>query len=369
MSQIGYMIVAVSIGAYTAGIFHLMTHAFFKALLFMAAGSIIGAMAGNQNIDRMSGFRKAMPFTCFTLIVGALALAGFPLMSGFFSKDEILVFAAERGGMYWIFAIGGYAAAFLTAFYAFRIGFRVVLGDPCPEAKELEEGHLAHGDHTNPATGETEDTEVGFPGAEHHIAERAPGMRIAMGILAFLSIFAGVIQIPGITAGLEHFLEGLVRGLEATSTSCPRMESAYLGLLVGGHPLDRGHRTRLLVYVLPPGRDRPACARGSAGIHDFLQHKWYFDEIIDFLVYRPVIRMGRFCNNVIERRARGRDRHGDGRRRARGWPAGPRRAVGLRPRVRAPRPRRLRRARPVLPGGVPVRGLPQKQHVPVGVSS
>ena len=175
MSQIGYMIVAVSIGAYTAGIFHLMTHAFFKALLFMAAGSIIGAMAGNQNIDRMSGFRKAMPFTCFTLIVGALALAGFPLTSGFFSKDEIMVFAAERGGMYWIFAIGGYAAAFLTAFYAFRIGFRVVLGDPCPEAKELEEGHLAHGDHTNPATGEKEDTEVGFPGAEHHIAERAPG--------------------------------------------------------------------------------------------------------------------------------------------------------------------------------------------------
>ena len=215
MSQIGYMIVAVSIGAYTAGIFHLMTHAFFKALLFMAAGSIIGAMAGNQNIDRMSGFRKAMPFTCFTLIVGALALAGFPLMSGFFSKDEIMVFAAERGGMYWIFAIGGYAAAFLTAFYAFRIGFRVVLGDPCPEAKELEEGHLHHGEHENPATGEKEDTDVGFPGAEHHIAERAPGMKIAMGVLAFLSIVAGVIQIPGITAGDRALPRGLVRGLAA----------------------------------------------------------------------------------------------------------------------------------------------------------
>ncbi|HYH62429.1 MAG TPA: NADH-quinone oxidoreductase subunit L, partial [Solirubrobacterales bacterium] len=201
MSQIGYMVVAVSIGAYTAGIFHLMTHAFFKALLFMAAGSIIAAMAGNQNIDRMSGFRKAMPFTCLTLIIGALALAGFPLMSGFFSKDEIMVFAAERGGMYWIFAIGGYAAAFLTAFYAFRIGFRVTLGAPSREAQKLEYGHLTHAEPENPATGEREDSEVGFPGSEHHIAERAPAMRVAMGTLAVLSVVAGVIQLPGITAG------------------------------------------------------------------------------------------------------------------------------------------------------------------------
>ena len=110
MSQIGYMIVGVSIGAYAAGLFHLMTHAFFKALLFMAAGSVIAAMASDQNIDRMGGFRRALPFTSLLLIVGALALAGFPGISGFFSKDEILVFAAERGGMYWIFAIGGYAA-------------------------------------------------------------------------------------------------------------------------------------------------------------------------------------------------------------------------------------------------------------------
>src|SRR5690606_5140576 len=130
MSQIGYMVVGVSIGAYTAGIFHLMTHAFFKALLFMAAGSVIAAMANNQNIDRMSGFRRALPFTSLLLIIGALALAGFPGTSGFFSKDEILVYAADRGGMYWIFAIGGYAAAFLTAFYSFRIGFRVVAGEP-----------------------------------------------------------------------------------------------------------------------------------------------------------------------------------------------------------------------------------------------
>ena len=208
MSQIGYMIVGVSIGAYSAGLFHLMTHAFFKALLFMAAGSVIAAMANNQNIDRMGGFRKALPFTSVLLLIGALALAGFPGFSGFFSKDEILTFAATRGGMYWIFAVGGYVAAFLTAFYSFRIGFRVVYGEPCEEARELEEGHLAHGDPENPATGEKEDTDVGFPGAEHHIAERAWPMRVAMGVLGFGAIFGGLIQIPGVDDVLTKFFEG-----------------------------------------------------------------------------------------------------------------------------------------------------------------
>ena len=112
-----------------------MTHAFFKALLFMAAGSVIGAMANRQNIDLMGGFRKAMPFTSAMLLIGALALAAFPLTSGWFSKDEILDFAAYRGGFYVIFAIGGYIGALLTAFYAFRIGFRVVFGEPCEEAR------------------------------------------------------------------------------------------------------------------------------------------------------------------------------------------------------------------------------------------
>ena len=88
------------------------------------------------------------------LICGALALAGFPGTSGFFSKDEILSFAATRGGMYWIFAIGGYIGAIMTAFYSFRIVFRVVYGEPVPEAKELEQGHLAHAEPANPATGE-----------------------------------------------------------------------------------------------------------------------------------------------------------------------------------------------------------------------
>src|SRR5688500_6036402 len=188
ISQIGYMAVGVSIGASVGGMFHLMTHAFFKALLFMAAGSVIGAMAGAQDIDRMSGFRRALPFTSALLAIGALALAAFPGTSGFFSKDEILVFAAERGGFYWAFAIGGYLAAFLTAFYAFRITFRVVSGEPCEEARELQRGHLAHAEPQNPLTGEREDTDVGFPGPGHYIAEREAPMRIAMGVLGFAAL-------------------------------------------------------------------------------------------------------------------------------------------------------------------------------------
>ena len=149
-----------------------------------------------------------MPFTCAMILIGAAALAAFPGTSGFFSKDEILAFAEHRGGFYWVFAIGGYIGALLTAFYAFRIGFRVAFGEPVPEARELEEGHIHHAEPANPATGEPEDTDVGFPGAEHHIAEREWPMKIAMSVLAFGALFAGLVQVPGVDAVVEHFLEG-----------------------------------------------------------------------------------------------------------------------------------------------------------------
>ncbi|HTA35640.1 MAG TPA: NADH-quinone oxidoreductase subunit L, partial [Solirubrobacteraceae bacterium] len=166
MSQIGYMIMGVSVGAYAAGLFHLMTHAFFKALLFMAAGSIIGAMAGEQSLEKMGGFRKAMPFTYGAFIVGGLALSGIPPFSGFFSKDDILLVTGELGGWHWILYGLGYVGAFMTAIYTFRMIFRAFYGgEPVPEAKELEAGHLHHAEQpTNPATGEVEDTDVGFPG-------------------------------------------------------------------------------------------------------------------------------------------------------------------------------------------------------------
>src|SRR3954447_13679792 len=206
ISQIGYMVLGVSVAAYGPAFFHLMTHAFFKALLFMGAGSVIGAMSGNQSIDRMGGLRKAMPFTFVTFLIGALALSGFPLTAGFFSKDEILGFAIARGHGWVILAVVGYAAAFLTAFYAFRMVFRVFFRNPVPEARELEHGHLAHHDPENPATGEEEDSDVGFPGPEHVIAERSWPMKVAMAPLALLALVAGVLQVPGIVEAVNKFL-------------------------------------------------------------------------------------------------------------------------------------------------------------------
>ena len=181
MSQIGYMIMGVSVGAYSAGLFHLMTHAFFKALLFMAAGSIIGAMAGVQSLDRMGGFRKALPFTFACFLVGGLALSGLPPFSGWLSKDDILAFLDHRGGGFEILGILGYVGALLTGIYTFRMIFRAFFGQPAPEAVELEHGHLAHAEvPRNPMTGEEEDTDVGFPGPGHFIAERELPMKLAM---------------------------------------------------------------------------------------------------------------------------------------------------------------------------------------------
>jgi NADH-quinone oxidoreductase subunit L len=299
ISQIGYMVVGVSIGAYGAGLFHLMTHAFFKALLFMAAGSVISAMAGTQNIDRMGGLRRALPLTSVLMIIGALALAAFPGTSGFFSKDEILLFAAERGGMYWIFTIGGYVGALLTGFYAFRIIYRVFWGEPVPEARGLEQGHLAHAEPENPLTGEKEDTDVGFPGAEHHIAERDWPMGMAMRILGFLALFGGLVQIPGVTDVVESFLEPTFEN-SVFHDIVPSTLDAWIGLVVGGVVAIVGIAAARWVYVSRPGTSS-ALIRRMPHVHSFLANKWYFDELYDALVYRPVIGAGRFASAVIER--------------------------------------------------------------------
>src|SRR6202035_1861883 len=206
MSQIGYMIMGVSVGAYAAGMFHLMTHAFFKALLFMGAGSIIGAMGGEQSLEKMKGFRKAMPFTFACFVIGGLALSGIPPFSGFFSKDEILLVTGERGGWHWALYVLGYVGAFMTAIYTFRMIFRAFYGDPVAEARELEGGHLAHAEQPrNPANGEVEDTDVGFPGPFHTIAERALPMRLAMGVLALGAVGAGLVQIPRVDFVIDDF--------------------------------------------------------------------------------------------------------------------------------------------------------------------
>ena len=298
ISQIGYMVMGVSIAAYGAGLFHLMTHAFFKALLFMGAGSVIGAMAGIQDMDRMGGFRRAMPFTFITFTVGALALAGFPLFAGFFSKDEIIAFELNRGGGYSVLGILGYVGAFLTAFYSFRMVFRVFYGDPVPEAVELEDGHIAHGEPMNPMTGEPEDTDVGFPGPEHHVAEREWPMKAAMGTLAALAIVGGSLSVPGLTDVIEKFLEPTFEDSRFHDTA-PTDGAEILGLVVGGALSILGIGLAWWVYLRQPGtatRLRERLPR----LHGFLVNKWYFDELYDALFARPAATAGAFSRRVIE---------------------------------------------------------------------
>jgi NADH-quinone oxidoreductase subunit L len=240
-----------------------------------------------------------MPFTATVMIIGALALAGFPGTAGFFSKDEILAFAAHRGGFYWIFTVGGYIGALLTAFYAFRIIFRVFWGEPVEEARELEQGHLAHAEPENPISGEKEDTDVGYPGAEHHIAERDWPMWLAMSVLAFLSIFGGALQIPGVDDVIDKFLHGSFLG-STLYEDFPSIAADWEGLSVGGTIAVIGIAIAHRMYVARPGTTAALIER-LRPVHTLLVNKWYFDELYDALVYRPAIAVGRFANDVVER--------------------------------------------------------------------
>jgi NADH-quinone oxidoreductase subunit L len=310
MSQIGYMIMGVSVGAYAAGLFHLMTHAFFKALLFMAAGSLIGAMGGEQSLQKMGGFRKALPFTYACFIVGGLALSGIPPFSGFFSKDEILLVTGERGGWHWILYVIGYAGALLTAIYTFRMIFRAFHGEPVAEARELEAGHLHHAEvPRNPATGEEEDTDVGFPGPAHAIAERALPMRIAMGLLALGAVGAGLIQIPKVDFVIDDFL----RPTFATSKLYePHTKTGLLaigltlGTLIGLAGIAIAYRVWVLGGRDAEGRFALADAirkgvPGGEALYTLFLNKWYFDEAIGLLVLAPMAAVGGFARDTFER--------------------------------------------------------------------
>ncbi len=301
MSQIGYMVMAVSSAAYAAGMFHLMTHAFFKALLFMAAGSVIAAMAGTQNLDKMGGFRKVMPFTFGCMVVGGLALSGVPPFTGFFSKDEIIALMFAREDWHVVLGVLGYVGSFMTAIYTFRMIFRAFWGDPVPEARELEHGHLHHPEQpTNPMTGEVEDTDVGFPGPEHHIAEWEAPMKVAMGSLAVLAIVGGFVQMPHVNEALHHFLEPTF----ADSRFYEELEGSttltVVGMLVGAAVALFGIFVAYVLWVRSPDRPR-ALQQRFASLHRIFVNKWYFDEAIELLVVRPMAWLGRFASSTVER--------------------------------------------------------------------
>ncbi|HEU4974423.1 MAG TPA: NADH-quinone oxidoreductase subunit L [Baekduia sp.] len=300
MSQIGYMIMGVSGGAYVAGMFHLMTHAFFKALLFMSAGSLISAMGGEQSLDRMRGFRRAMPFTFACFVIGGLALSGVPPFSGFFSKDEILLVMGERGGWYWVAYAAGYVAALMTAIYTWRMIFRAFWGEPVEQARELEHGHLYHAPQpTNPATGEVEDTDVGFPGPEHHIAEWQWPMKVAMGVLAILATVGGIVLIPKTTTWLDSFLEPTFG--RPSLVAEPNDSLMWIGLVIGTVLGLAGIAIAYRIWGAAEGEIAVRLRERLPALHRLFVNKWYFDELIEALVVRPFAWFGRFGQQTFER--------------------------------------------------------------------
>jgi NADH-quinone oxidoreductase subunit L len=190
--------------------------------------------------------------------------------------------------------------ALMTAFYSFRMVFRVFYGEQAPEAASLEDGELAHGDHVNPATGEHEDTDVGFPGADHHIAERDWPMRFAMAPLALLSMVGGVVLIPGVTDWLDKFLEPSFEDSKRF-TDIPGTGAEWTGLIIGGVISIIGIAIAYTLYMRRQGATLRLRDRFS-GVHNFLSHKWYFDELYDAVFVRPAGNAGNYGQRVIESR-------------------------------------------------------------------
>jgi NADH-quinone oxidoreductase subunit L len=248
----------------------------------------------------MGGFKRAMPFTFGCMCIGGLALAGLPPFSGFFSKDEILLLIGDRGGWYWILYVAGYVGAFLTGVYTFRMIFRAFYGEPVHEARELEDGHLHHADvHTNPATGEIEDTDVGFPGPEHHIAEREPTMKVAIGALAVLATVGGFLQIPKVTHVIDHFLEPSFHDSRLYERT-PSDGLLLVGLVLGAAVGIAGIAVAYYVWVKNPAIATRARTR-LAALYRLFVNKWYFDELIDAVVVRPTRWFGSFAQQTFER--------------------------------------------------------------------
>jgi NADH-quinone oxidoreductase subunit L len=302
-SQLGYMFVALGVGAYSAGIFHLFTHAFFKALLFLGAGSVIHAMHHEQDMRNMGGLRKYIPFTAAAMTIGTLALTGFPLFAGYFSKDAIIESA------YASVAKGGFAssyafvllvvAALMTSFYSWRLYFMTFEG--APRWGGHGHGHDAHG-HDDHAHGHGHDDHAHAAhahddhghGHDHKPHESPLVMLIPLAVLSLGALAAGyVFKEAFIGHDYEHFWKaalftGKDNHILHAMHEVPKwvVWSPFVAMLIG-------FLLALYMYVLRP--DVPGkLAAANPVLYKFLLNKWYFDEIYDFLFVRPAMWLGRF---------------------------------------------------------------------------
>ena len=272
MSQIGYMFLGAGIGAYANGMFHLMTHAFFKALLFMAAGLVIHALAGEQDMRRMGGLRGLMPRTYLAFLIGALALVGMPPFAGFFSKDSILAAAMHDGWYGYVLWSVGLAGTFLTGLYTFRMLFVVFGGEPSAFVREhlirpRRHGHAHHG-------------------------EGPFSMTSTVTILAVLSVIGGWIQFAPLWTPVTHWLDVVAPTLRhAEATSWQEGISSGLAFALGL----AGLVTAWLVYSR-----RQVAVPKWAFAQRLLERKLYFDEAYDLAFYRPAVGLARFFVRIVE---------------------------------------------------------------------
>ncbi len=267
MSQIGYMFVGVGLGAYGASLFHLMTHAFFKALLFMAAGLVIHALSGEQDIRRMGGLARELPWTYRAFLVGSLALAAIPPFAGFFSKDAILSSAANSGSLGWILWSVGIVGAFLTALYAFRLLFVVFFGEVSAFARE----HLHRGRFEGPVV-----------------------MLWPVAVLSVLSIVGGFLQVPGAWAGVDTWIDPVAESVEEASGAL-----AVFSILASLAAALAGIAVAWAFYRRPG--ERPAYIRRRfPGAVRTLEHKLYVDEAYNLAFYEPSSRLATWLTRRIE---------------------------------------------------------------------
>jgi NADH-quinone oxidoreductase subunit L len=270
MSQIGYMFLGAGLGAYGNGMFHLMTHAFFKALLFMAAGLVIHHLANEQDIRRMGGLRRTMPRTYIAFVVGSLALVGIPPLSGFFSKDSILASALASGGYGQLLFAAGLAGTLLTGIYTFRLLFVVFLGEPSPLVREHDHGH-AHGE--GPRT-----------------------MTVPVAVLAVLAVVGGWVQIAGLWHPFGEWLDPIAVGREHLALVEPTVTQDYVtsALAVGLGLIGVG--VAWMLY----GSRKWAVPRLPA-VQQTLEHKLWFDELYDAIFYTPCVFVSRLLRKGIEK--------------------------------------------------------------------
>ncbi len=262
VSQLGFMFLALGMGAYTTAVFHVMTHAFFKALLFLGSGSVIHAMGGEQDIRKMGGLNKHMRITGITFLIGCLAIAGIPGFSGFFSKDEILAATYAHSPVMYYLALG---AALMTAFYMFRLYFLTFTGS----FRGTEEQH-------------------------HHLHESPAAMTIPLIVLAFFAIVGGYVGLPPVISehhSLNSFLRSVVSNFGEHELS-HATEWMLMGLSSGLVII-----TIIIAYAV---NKKPNFAPNT-GLAKTLENKWYVDELYDAVIVNPLQKLSGLLDRFAER--------------------------------------------------------------------